>query len=598
MGSTKIINVLKDDRFEDVLDAFKKTPAEEVIFIFPKNSKLSKKEEHFASLASEAAEKQKQITIMTADQNVEKYAKKYGFRFLMQAVKNKKILANKTIANQTDNDKLSEDTPDEEYNGNLSQQEEKIEQPEEVVEEAEEAQDLTEETEENENDEELAEDQPFEKDEDHQGIAELTMARLKTSGNKGRSKTTDKKFEKLESIWLKRESLDKPSKKTTKNSWGRSGPKKLNIIFSLSALVILFVVLFAFLGNAQVIIKPQKQKLSFDLPIVVSTDISQSEAINNKIPGQFLAFRADVSKDFAVTGKAEVVKKSRGEITVFNNFNSDPQNLVATTRFESSKGLIFRIPRSITIPGAKMINGKLSPGSINVEVIADKPGQEYNINTDRFTIPGFSGTPKFTGFYAESNKPMSGGITGQSAIVTEKDFNLAKETITKEALAKSLENLKTKTGNLETVEPVNNEIISLKSTAQTDDATEGFAMAAIAEAKTISFSKDDLLKIIETFINKNGDLMLLKEGVGLDYKNVKFDFEKKSLSFIVAVTGEAATKINENKLIDGLVGMKQNQIEDYLLSFKEIDSARVILSPFWVRSIPKNKQYIHVKIVY
>src|SRR3989344_7697062 len=91
MGSTKIINVLKNDLFEDVLDAFKKAEAEEVIFIFPKNSKLGKKEAHFSSLANEAEEAGKQITIMTADEDIENYAKKYGFRFLAQTIKSKKV---------------------------------------------------------------------------------------------------------------------------------------------------------------------------------------------------------------------------------------------------------------------------------------------------------------------------------------------------------------------------------------------------------------------------------------------------------------------------------------------------------------------------
>src|SRR3989344_7824980 len=91
MGSTKIINVLKNDKFEDVFDAFKKTEAEEVIFIFPKNSHLAKKENNFALLANKTEEGQKQITIMTADQNLESYADKYGFRFMAQPIKVKKI---------------------------------------------------------------------------------------------------------------------------------------------------------------------------------------------------------------------------------------------------------------------------------------------------------------------------------------------------------------------------------------------------------------------------------------------------------------------------------------------------------------------------
>ena len=100
MGATKIINVLKNDKFEDVFDAFQKTEAEEVIFLFPKNSSLAKKENNFALLANEAEESQKQITIMTADQNLKSQADKYGFRFMAQPVKVKKIPSTAPVAEE------------------------------------------------------------------------------------------------------------------------------------------------------------------------------------------------------------------------------------------------------------------------------------------------------------------------------------------------------------------------------------------------------------------------------------------------------------------------------------------------------------------
>lgn len=548
MGSTKIINVLKDDRFEDILDAFQKAPAEEVIFIFPKNTKVAKKETHFASLAKEAKDSQKQVTVMTADQNIERYANKYGFRFLSQQPKSKK-------------------------NALKTEEEEELE--------------------------ELGPDLDIESE--MRTMAELAMAK---SSRKSASRSADKKVQKLESIWLKRESPERSSRRSS-NFWSgfnlikKRPSRNFNLIFLASSALVLLIVLLTFLGSAQVILKPQKQKLDFELPVVVSAKAAEIDTNRNQIPGQFLSFKAEVTKDFPTTGQEEVVKKARGEITVFNNFNSDLQNLVATTRFESSKGLIFRIPRPLTVPGAKLINGQLIPGSITVEVIADKPGPEYNINADRFTIPGFANNaPKFKGFYAESDKPMSGGTIGLSPIVTEQDFNSAKDAVTKEVLDKSLNGLKSQTNNLKIIDPVKNEVTSLKSTAEIDDAAESLAMSASAEAKSIGFLKEDFLQIIEGFINKNGSLILLKETINEEYKNVKFDFENKNLTFTAVVKGEAAAKIDGDKIVDGLRGLKENQIEDYLLSFKEIESAKVILSPFWVKTVPKNKEDIQIKVVY
>lgn len=561
MGSTKIINVLRNDRFEDVFDAFKKSEAEEVIFIFPKNSLLSKKEEHFALLASEATETQRQITIMTADQNIADYARKYGFRFLAQPVKSKKM------PSQAKNEE--EERPVDSATVWLEENDDNTTT----------LTDLT-----------------------SSPQVELTMARSKKT-----SKTTafDKKLDKLESIWLKSGAVKKI--RSAKNFWSGfsldlikkgQGHQKLNLILISSAIIVLLLSIFTFLGNAKVIIKPQKQPLNFDLLVSVSTSVTKIDANLKQIPGQFLAFRSNVAKDFSVTGEKEIVRKAKGEITVFNNFNSEPQGLRATTRFASSKGLIFRIPRPIVIPGAKLINGKLTPGTITVEVIADKAGPEYNINADRFTIPGFAGTLKFDGFYASSNKPMAGGVVGLSKVITETDFNSAKETVIQEAKNQSLENLKTKNTNFEMVEPITNEVVSLKATAEVDDTAESFAIAATTEAKTISFSKEDLLKLIEIFINKNGNLVLLKDGLQIDYKNPQFDFEKKTMVFTASVKGKAAAKIEEEKIINGLLGLKQNKIEDYLLSFKEVESARVILSPFWARSIPKNIEKVQIKIIY
>ena len=80
MGTTKIINILKSDSFDDIFEEFKKAQAEEVIFILPKNSRVGRNESHFVSLASEAQVSQKKITFMTADESPKNFAQKYNFR--------------------------------------------------------------------------------------------------------------------------------------------------------------------------------------------------------------------------------------------------------------------------------------------------------------------------------------------------------------------------------------------------------------------------------------------------------------------------------------------------------------------------------------
>lgn len=609
MGNTKIINVLKNDNFEDVFDEFKKAEAEEVIFILPKNSKMAKNESHFISLAGEAQSSQKKLTIMTADESVKNYAQKYGFKLL---------------DNPSGSDKDEEEDIDKDLLQDIAPELPEVEETEQeenlgITEKEGEEKDYHPDADTG----EYPSEDIIEEKED-ESLADLAVAKmsdirrpsresqLKIRGKEEKASnlkvkkglSSEKNLKDLEKIWLSSE-RDERRSKPGKSFWDNINiikkdkiPHKINLILAVAGIILLGAILYLFLGSAKILIKPQKQPLGFGLSVSVSSAYSQVDPVANKIPGQFLSFTAEIAKDFTSSGQKEVAQKARGEITVFNNFNSDPQNLVATTRFESDSGLIFRTPRSVTIPGAKLVSGKLVPGSVTVEVIADKPGKDYNINADKFTIPGFKGTPKYTGFYGESSKPMAGGMTGLSKIVTEKDFNEAKDTVTKEALAKAVENLKSKANGLKILEPVGNEIISLKSTAEIDDAAEGFAISTTAEAKTIGFHEEDLFVLIENFVNKKNNLEVLKNSLNLSYSDIRLDAAKKTLSFKLEVNGEVAAKVNQEKLVNGLLGMSQSKIKDYLLAIPEVESARVILSPFWVRTVPKSKNDIETKIIY
>lgn len=593
MGGTKIINVLKGDRFEEIFEEFQKAQAQEVILLVPKNSHLAKDEANFVTLASEAQSSDKTVTVMTADQKVQSLSEKYGFKFLSLPAKK---TASKKVEPEEDEEAI-EELP-----------------KEKMIEVSEDEDDLEENTEEeplysaNDKDDEMTEAEREEDDEaeekQDETVADLTMARLPARSSRTKKKkpslSDGKKMANLESIWQKR-NKDEDARwfaLSASHSKKRKKAPKLNYLLLILAIAVLGLIFYFFLGSAQIIIKPQKQKLDFSLAVSSSAGYHQVDLVSRKIPGQLLSARQEITKDAPTTGQKEVAQKARGEIAVYNNYSSDPQTFVATTRFESSKGLIFRTPRAITVPGAKISGGKLVPSSVKVEVIADKPGANYNIEPDKFTLPGLKGSPKYDEFYAESAQKFSGGLTGLSKIVTEEDFNQTKAMVTEEALKKSLENLKSQTDSLKITEAVDNKIISLQSTAEAEEAAEGISMKATAEAKTLGFAYDDVLTLIKNYVKNLGDLEVLNNTLEIGYQNPKFDPEKKLLTFSLSVKGEAAARIDQEKMTKQMLGMKQSQIKTHLSGIKEIESAKVILSPFWVRAIPQNADRVKFQIVH
>lgn len=601
MGEIKIINVLKDDSFEEIHGEFKKAEAQEVIFILPKSSGVASHEQNFATLAETAQAQEKIVTLMTADPQAGQWAEKYNF----------KLLSSPGGSSSDDyNDKEEEELEEDEDFVPDKIQDTKEEYPEENEEEEETDEEVD--TEEDSSAELQAQWTDIDSEEP---LAELAMAKRpvksprladEKSVRPTKKVSSPDKIKSLESIWLRdrQESLAKPivSKKTWRGfQMSDSGSSVGRAYWWGGGILVLLLlgILYFTLGSAKIIIHPQKQTLDFKLPITVDLEAQIVDVTEAKLPGKLLLAESEVSQDFVSSGQRQVANKARGELVVYNNFNSETQIFVATTRFESSAGLIYRTPRPISIPGAKLVNGKLVPGSATVEVIADKPGEEYNIGPDNFTVPGLRGSPRFEGFYAESREAMRGGKIGLSKVVTEKDFNSAKEQTSAQALTQATSKLEQEQADWEVAASPLNEIISLKSTAETDDAVEGFTFLVQAGSKNIAFSKKDLLSLIETFISRGDQkLILLQDRLTLDYQEAKIDLAKKQMTMIIVVKGESAAVINEEKIIENMLGMKQDKIKDFLLSIEEVESAKVILSPFWVRSVPKDQKDVSLEIQY
>ncbi len=92
----------------------------------------------------------------------------------------------------------------------------------------------------------------------------------------------------------------------------------------------------------------------------------------------------------------------KGTITVFNNYSSANQRLIKSTRFMAQNGLIYRIQTGTIIPGY---------GSIEVEIVSDGNGKEYELNCSTtnpctFKIPGFEGGPRYDKFYGKGFTPI------------------------------------------------------------------------------------------------------------------------------------------------------------------------------------------------
>jgi hypothetical protein len=272
---------------------------------------------------------------------------------------------------------------------------------------------------------------------------------------------------------------------------------------------------------------------------------------------------------------------------------------VATTRFQSPEGKIFRIDRNIIVPGAEIEEGKIVPSSIEVEVIADQPGTDYNIGPTNFTIPGFKGTPKYASFYAKSKTEMAGGFTGKVKVVLAEDLERAEEDLTEELKNEVNQTIQEQIPtDLKLVEGGLKEKITKVSTVEEGTEADNFTIEIKAIVRALLFKEEDLKSLADlnliSQIRENK--MPLPETQQINYEEPVIDWTKGEVTFNLHINEGVVWQIDTAALKKDLAGQSEVEVRSYLANRSEIEKAKVTFWPFWVKRIPLQEKKIEIEV--
>jgi len=373
--------------------------------------------------------------------------------------------------------------------------------------------------------------------------------------------------------------------------------KNFIFIFLGISLIFFIVIVLTSISKARIMVFPYKNIFSINVPVIISDKITEIDEVYGIIPGESVQIEKVVSKNFSSTGEKDVFQKAKGKIIIYNNFSVLPQALVATTRFQTPEGLVFRIIKTITVPGTVKEGGKLKPGEVEVEAVADRAGEEYNIEPSEFKIPGFLGTPKYQGFYAESSEKFLGGFVGKTNVATKEDIKRAESLVREEAINEVRKELVLLSNFKVLNETLDIEVEKTLDSNKTGDLGNEFKIGNRAKLKTIVFKEEDVVKFISRYVTNSQNLKVVEKGLKVDYKEIQFDKEDNELSLKLVSSVQTVKNIDNGKIISEIISRKSSEAEAYLRDLKEIESAQIFLSPFWVRSIPKNKDRVEIQVV-
>lgn len=382
----------------------------------------------------------------------------------------------------------------------------------------------------------------------------------------------------------------------------RSLLPQIVVIASVLA-VFMAIYLFFKLPKAEITVWPKVDTLSYQEEITADKSAVLVDISKNIIPAQYFETTKTETQDFPATGNALNEGLASGTITIYNKYDPPtPFTFKAGTHFMSDSGKLFVAPQKIIIPAAKKSGGKITPGSVQVQVRAVEGGSGYNIAPSNFSVPGLKGTAYYYSVYAESTKAMEGGYTGEIKKITDGDIQDAKNTLTQKTAEDTISALKAQIPSDYVLldNAISSKTSNVSTGAKAGVVADNFSCQATVTASALAFKKSDIEQYVKDYI-----ISRMPDGKVLVADSLKTDFStnlvdvsngkvKMSLSFSSGIYKE----IDRNSLALSLLGKNENKVKDTINEALdgEVSGIKVKLWPFWVSSVPNSQKAVNIEL--
>jgi hypothetical protein len=379
------------------------------------------------------------------------------------------------------------------------------------------------------------------------------------------------------------------------------GAKKFFVVFAgIFALLATSAVAYFLFPKATIALQIKSQEKSVALDLTASAERNTTNIDDKTLPANLEQITKEVTQDFDVTGSKEGGSKATGQAVIYNEFSGENQPLVATTRLETDDGKIFRITKSVSVPGMTNIGSEIKPGAIQVDIVADQPGDSYNIDPTSFKITGFKDTPaKYEKFYAKSSGSMTGGSLGAAKIITAQDITSAKEKMVASSKKAAVQELKSNIPSDRKIfdDAVQVEVSNISTSDTAGAEKEKVSVTAKVRAITLSFQEADVKKIMKENLAQSG----ANEGeISFDspitYILADSNFEQKTLNFQAKTNAKIGADLDVENFKKGILGKTAEDVQTYAKNFPAIQKIDITFWPFFVKRIPMMEGRVEIKV--
>ena len=370
-------------------------------------------------------------------------------------------------------------------------------------------------------------------------------------------------------------------------------------------LLITFLVFSMFVWpKASVTITTENKSIPVELTVTAKPSATAVDVKEKIIPATVKSEDKTANKSFSATGQQNNGEKATGKV-VFYNCNkedklSDTSRTVPAGTGISSGGLTFITQSEITIlPSGFTPSGncKMEQPSSAVNVVAQNPGDKYNISSGRtFSVAGFSSIT------ATNDKGMSGGTNKMVTVVSQSDCDDAKDAISnanndsyKNQLSEELKGLgltpvkETYTNNAGAVSC--NPAVGQQASTATASITFKVTMMGLSTTGLEQIIKENIKKQLKP------SQSIIKTGASSATISVQEKNREGDVILKISTDVEVGAPQDAESVAKAIAGKKKGDSLVIIKSHPGVTDAKITYSPFWVYKTPSNAKRISVKYI-
>ncbi|MBI5357983.1 hypothetical protein HZB74_04015 [Candidatus Saccharibacteria bacterium] len=374
------------------------------------------------------------------------------------------------------------------------------------------------------------------------------------------------------------------------------------IIGIVAALFLISGIIYALFiaPKATVTLKAQTSELPINVNFIADTAATEFDKEGKVVRAIVKETQKQDSEKVPATGQKDKGNKASGTVTLKNCKKADGKVTIPAGTGVSSGEFTFVTTQAVTLDASVFSGGGttcLSSSTKEVPVIAQQPGDKYNLSVRDYTVSGHSGV---TG----TGSSMTGGTSQIVTVVSQSDIDKAKERL----------NSKQNTVQDEIRQDLKKEgYIAITDSFQATPSEYIPSPAVDAEASEVTVNvtttykmtgvkEEDLKELVKQEVSeqqKDRPQNVLSEGLEtavFKASSASGRLNDTQTAYSVNTTVVTGPDINEEDVKNQITGKKKGQAEEILKQKPGVIEPSVRLSPFWVSKIPKaSKITIEVK---